>query len=210
MSPSRLAEAKRIRLISHDDDDYIQKLSDRLLSGGTVPPVLIVTDHQTTWICDGYMRMQACIRAKCKVPVLARSGNRADAIRLAIQMQSSYDRSNEDKRIAVACALKSFPDDTNREIAELCGVSHTFVNKLVDASPVRRTLSKSGPKANILPIGKPQKPVRRRNGMPKVNAKAKAEAVKSLGSLIRSMQRLNIYEQHHIVLSQLTEGIEAL
>lgn len=94
---------------------------------------------------------------KSRVEALVTVGTWKDAMRAACGANASHGlrRTNADKRKATEIALREFPDETIRAIAEMVGVSHTYVQNLrspkesepvvvaqVEAEPVKKPSSK--------------------------------------------------------------------
>jgi site-specific DNA-methyltransferase (adenine-specific) len=123
----------RIREIRQDGLD---ELSERLAAGDTFPPISVFVDSNGVHrVVDGFHRVEVYRLAgitdlDCDV----RSGNARAAFLAAIGANRGhgFHRSNEDKRRAVL-ALLTDPEWTlwsNRVIAKVVGVSHTFVSNL--------------------------------------------------------------------------------
>lgn len=77
-----------------------------------------------------------------------RGGGRVDALKYALGANAIHGqrRSNADKRRCVEIAVAEFPKMSSRAIAELCGVSHPFVesirpSEVVTVSNATRTTS---------------------------------------------------------------------
>jgi hypothetical protein len=58
------------------------------------------------------------------------TGNYEECLKFALLANevNGLRRTNADKRVCVEAALNQWPDDSSRELAEKCGVSHTFVD----------------------------------------------------------------------------------
>jgi hypothetical protein len=168
-------------------------------------------------------------------------GSRLDALKHALgaNRTNGLHRSNEDKRHCVGMALKEFAKESDRRIAEWCGVSNTFVSSLRSSqlSTVDNSVSsdlRTGRDGKQYKASKPTpvkpKPISggltfdvaeieasvavatkpSRNGKPTVSSKDRAEAVKELHAVIRRLQKLGIYDEFIEPLSQIAARIKTL
>ena len=85
------------------------------------------------YLVDGFHRYHACKRVKrASLSCIVHSGTQRDAIKFALSANSRHGlhRSNEDKRKAVAFVLADaeWSKLSSRAIADICGVSHGFVD----------------------------------------------------------------------------------
>jgi ParB-like chromosome segregation protein Spo0J len=107
-------------------DEYMESMTE----GATLPPVLVVFDGKTYWLCDGFHRVAASKKMGAKdIECEVVKGTRQDAMWLAAaaNLKHGVRRTNIDKRRAVAMALVVKPDASLREIAEHCAVTHEMV-----------------------------------------------------------------------------------
>jgi hypothetical protein len=114
-------------------DKVVEEYRQRMLNGDSFPPIAIFRVNDVLAMTDGGHRVEATKRAgKQTIQAVIYDGTEADAIRAAIKANSTHGlpRTNADKRNAVLMALKAFPGDSDCAIAELSGVSHTFIAKL--------------------------------------------------------------------------------
>ena len=124
--------------------DVIDEYAEHYRDNKKMPPLDIMFDGKYNWLWNGFHRMAAAIKAgKRTINVEIVRGSQHDAFKksLGANQDNGIRRSNDDKRRAVEAA---FQDDevstmTNREIADLCGVSHTYVNGL--RPPAKATAS---------------------------------------------------------------------
>jgi hypothetical protein len=99
----------------------------------SLPPVTVFFDGSEFWLADGFHRYHAH-RAGGAMEIQAEvhEGTRRDAILYSVGANASHGlrRSNDDKRRAVMTLLNDAEWSTwsANEIAQRCGVSHTFVN----------------------------------------------------------------------------------
>lgn len=130
------ATQSRVRL----DEDTIQAYAASMLDGDPFPAIIVYHDKEEDavekyWPADGLHRLMAAKRVgfndiKCEV----RTGTFRDALKhsLGANVNQGLRRTNGDKRCAVSKALADdeWSEWTVREIADLCGVSHTLVEKM--------------------------------------------------------------------------------
>lgn len=114
--------------------EAIEEYRDLIAAGYKFPPVLVVRYPDDRMILvDGFTRRQAYILAgKGKMPAKVVDGDRKLAIELACGANADHGvrRTVEDKRKAVRLAIAQFCEKSSRELAEVCGCSHTFVDKI--------------------------------------------------------------------------------
>lgn len=112
-------------------DEYAQLYRE----GVQLPPVVVFYDGETYWCADGHHRVAAAIAAElAEVDVQIHEGGKREALRVALGANATHGlaRSNADKRNAVTIALvdEEWSKLSDREIAKMCGVSHTMVSNL--------------------------------------------------------------------------------
>src|SRR4051812_11842038 len=108
--------------------------------GDSFPPIIVYHDKEEDgdekyWPADGLHRLAAAKLARCNyIKCDVREGTFRDALKhsLGANVNQGLRRTNADKRCAV---VKALADDewsgwTVREIADLCGVSHTLVENM--------------------------------------------------------------------------------
>lgn len=113
----------------------IQEYAEDMRNSAEFPPIEVVFDGSVYWVWDGFHRVSAAISVK--IPWLyanVKKGKKSDAQWLAYGANKSHGlrRKNEDKRRAVELALQHprAASKSTRELAEHCGVAHSFVHKL--------------------------------------------------------------------------------
>jgi len=126
-------DSTAIQVRSHVRQETIEEYRDRILAGDAFPPIVVfAVQSGKPLLADGYHRL-AAYRAAGRVEILCdvRAGDRTEAIKFALtaNMAHGIRRTNLDKETCVLLAFSEFPDHSNRAIALLCGVSHTFVSK---------------------------------------------------------------------------------
>lgn len=109
--------------------------AEEMHSGAVFPPVLVFDDGINKWLVDGFHRVLAAESlGKTEIAAEIRQGTKREAILESCKANSAHGlrRSNEDKRRAVMTLLQDseWSIFSSSQIAKLCGVSHTFVNKL--------------------------------------------------------------------------------
>jgi hypothetical protein len=120
-------------------DDY----AEHWKSGGTFSPILVYQDGDRHFLADGFHRKAGARKAgRTHVPALVRVGNRLEALEASLGSNHTNGerRSVEDKCYAVDKALKEFPDHADRRLADMCGVSPTFVSKRRELMPEPSTV----------------------------------------------------------------------
>ena len=116
-------------------------------------PCEVFFDGLAYYLVDGFHRFFAAKRAGIKqIECNVRNGTLRDAIKFALGANAKHGlhRSNEDKRKAVSFALddQEWRHLSSRMIADMCGVSHRFVENL------RQDLTVHGAQSTGKRIGK--------------------------------------------------------
>ena len=114
------------------DQDKVREYAEKMREGEEFAPVLTMFDGTDHWLVDGFHRYFAAQAAGFKdLPVIYKPGTQEDAQDAALSANEGHGkpRTNEDRRKAVefAIAQERHADKSDREIAKLCKVSHTFV-----------------------------------------------------------------------------------
>ena len=135
------------------DDNLVAEYAEMMQAGVEFPPVVVFHDGTDYWLSDGFHRYYARKRIKAPgIPVDSRDGSVRDAILFGISANNKHGKrpTNEDKRKGVITILMDieWQDMSDRQIAQICGVSHTYVGQL------RKEL-KSG---NVATKQKPRQP----------------------------------------------------
>jgi hypothetical protein len=116
-------------------EPVLQEYSALLMEGVSFPPVVIFDDGSKKYLVDGFHRLYAAKRVgRDRIQADLHSGSKHEGFMYSLRANSSHglQRSNEDKRHCVMKLVDDFEyiDKSDREIAELCAVSHTFVGKI--------------------------------------------------------------------------------
>ena len=117
------------------DEKLVAEYAVDMQNGADFPPVTVFFDGEDYWLSDGFHRYFANKRInspgiKCEL----KEGSVRDAILYGIEANNRHGKrpSNKDRRKGVITMLKDieWQDYSNREIARICGVSHTLVNQI--------------------------------------------------------------------------------
>lgn len=119
--------------------DVVVDYAERMEAGDKFPLVDLFAEADRYWIGDGWHRLLAAQKnGQVTIPAEVYEGGRIDAIKCALgaNITNGLRRTNADKRKAVEVALREFGNLSSVQIAELCGVGHTFVDKIrADSQP---------------------------------------------------------------------------
>lgn len=117
------------------DQKTVTEYAEVLLNKESLPPVIVFHDGINYYLADGFHRYFA--HKQTKTPTIEAdviNGTLRNALEYALGTNDKHGlkRSIKDKRKAVLIALDDveWGSLTNREIAKLCRVSHTFVNSI--------------------------------------------------------------------------------
>ena len=102
------------------------------------PPIKVFQVADEFLVVDGFCRVMAATAAsKSRVPCEVHQGAFSDALRAACGANASHGlrRTNADKKRAATIAIQNFPDLSSREIAEVCGVSHAYIQSMRKVEP---------------------------------------------------------------------------
>lgn len=115
------------------DDDTAAAYAAAMTGGAKFPPVdLFDLPSGDLVIADGWHRYKAAVTVGfIELPANVHTGTREEALLFALKanQQHGLRRTNADKRRAVEVALGLTSAASSRAIADLCGVSHTFVDE---------------------------------------------------------------------------------
>lgn len=118
------------------NQDVVTDYKERLKEGAKFPPLKTVFDGTTHWLFDGYHRYLAMKDLGITPEVDYIQGSQEDAQILAMGANAEHglQRTNADKRKVVEAAIDHprLKDKSNREIADICKVSHSFVAAIRD------------------------------------------------------------------------------
>jgi uncharacterized ParB-like nuclease family protein len=151
----------------HIDESVVLEYSEDMARGDRFPPVVVFqvdqVDRGDFILVDGFHRLKAARRAKLgQILAEVRRGSRPDALRFALGANHKHGlrRTNGDKRRAVEMALAEFGNQSDRLLAEMCGVSQPFVSnlrhQLITVIGSKPRLGKDG-KLRTLPVSTPDR-----------------------------------------------------
>lgn len=140
MSNQQLLDIKKIRVMPelqarhHLNTEVVSDYAEALQSGCEFPPVTVVDTLSALLLVDGFHRFHAHLQlGRNEILAIVTKGSNLDALKaaLAANAQHGLQRTRNDKAKAVEMALDDPEIEalSDREIAELCCVSHTFVAK---------------------------------------------------------------------------------
>jgi hypothetical protein len=115
------------------DDKTVAEYAEAMREGVEFPPVIVFHDGSTHWLADGFHRRFAAERAGLTdIEADVRAGTTNDALWYALGANRTHGLrlSRGDKRHAVELALRTWPDRTQREIAEQVGCDQGYVAKI--------------------------------------------------------------------------------
>ena len=129
------------------NQSVVQEYAAAMSTGDEFPPVVLFDDGRQKYLADGFHRMAAALSiGRDRIDATVHQGSKQDALLFSLKANSKHglQRTNDDKRHSVRLLLDDFEyaDKSDREIAELCAVSHTFVSKI---RSVDKTTSKQKP-----------------------------------------------------------------
>lgn len=171
-------------------DSVVSEYSAAMMEGQQFPPVVIFDDGEKKFLADGFHRLAASRAAgRDRIEADVRKGTRHDAFIFSLQANATHGlrRTIDDKRYCVQMILEDFEyaDSSDREIAQMCLVSHPFVSR------IRSELNKPASQNKFIPVAK--------------RHKAQNSEVETLPA-----QDVQEYDQRNEVLKELAEENEAL
>jgi len=174
---------------AHIDDATVAEYSEAMIRGDHFPPVIVFQNDGEFIMADGFHRHKAARKARLKhLQAEVRKGSRKDALRFALGANDAHGlrRTNGDKRRAVELALAEFGSQSDRLLAEMCGVSVQTVGNIRHQLSIFDSSPRTGKDGKLRAL-----PVRGINGSarPEVTGGSAAfmivaEAMSSLESLV--------------------------
>ncbi len=115
------------------NQSIVSEYAEALKHGATFPPVVVFEDGASIWLADGFHRFHAHKAAGLtEIDCDLRTGTQREAVLFSLSANASHGlrRTNEDKRKAVMTLLNDaeWSAWSARNIANVCGVSSTFVD----------------------------------------------------------------------------------
>jgi hypothetical protein len=123
------------------NEAVVEDYAERLTEGVTLPPVDAVFDGTTYYLTDGFHRLLANVRIGARtIEANVNAGMLHDAKLAAYGANKGHglQRTNADKRQAVAGTLALKPDWSDRAIAKHVGVTHPMVAAMRTPSAAER------------------------------------------------------------------------
>lgn len=117
------------------DTDVVADYAEAVKVGIEFPPITVYNDGADYWLADGFHRFHAHKQAgKASIAAEVMTGTAREAILHSLGANGTHGlrRTNADKRKAVLTLLADpeWMEWSDRKIAEVCGVSNTFVSNL--------------------------------------------------------------------------------
>jgi transcriptional regulator with XRE-family HTH domain len=117
------------------DENLVAQYAEDMAGGSDFPAVHVFFDEKDYWLADGFHRFFARKRIGSPgIKVEVHEGSVRSAILFGIEANNKHGQrpSNEDKRKGTLTMLKDieWQEISDREIAKICGVSHTYVSNL--------------------------------------------------------------------------------
>jgi hypothetical protein len=112
------------------DSGTVEDYAEHMKAGDVFPAADVFDADGEYYIGDGWHRLLAAQKnGDVTFPCLVHPGGRHAAIKFALSANAKHGlkRTNADKRKAVTVALAEFPNLSDRQLAELCGVSNHMV-----------------------------------------------------------------------------------
>jgi hypothetical protein len=130
----------------------VEEYRDEMLAGAVFPAVVVFYDGTDHWVGDGFHRIRGAKDAhQSEVECDVRQGTREDAVWFSCGANQGHGlrRTNQDKQRAVDTAIKLRPGESDRMIAEHCGVAPATVGTRrqlfnLDSSPATTRTGRDG------------------------------------------------------------------
>lgn len=142
------------------DQKTVTEYAEALMNKEVFPPVIVFHDGINYYLADGFHRYFANKQVKSThIEADVTNGTLRNALEYALGTNDKHGlkRSIKDKRKAVLIALDDieYGSLTNREIAKICRVSHTFVNSVKESLEKPKEKNKEPLKARNKDQNKP-------------------------------------------------------
>ena len=113
----------------------VKEYCDAMKDGAEFPPIVVYFDGKHYWLADGFHRFHGAEQdGRSEILAEVREGTVRDAILHSVGANAAHGlrRTNTDKRHAVRIVLADaeWSGESNRWVADVCGVSHTMVNDM--------------------------------------------------------------------------------
>lgn len=148
--------------------DTVAEYAERMAEGDVFPPVKIFSDGKINYLSDGFHRVAAALKCgyvDIEADIEKGDWRKAWLSSLSHNLNHGVRYSNQDKRHFVSVMVNDdeWKQWSNNQIAKLCGVSHTFVDKLRPQVATVATSSKSETETNRTGSDGKQYPVKRKS-----------------------------------------------
>lgn len=110
----------------------VEEYAEAMKAKAEFPSVTVFFDGTTNFLADGFHRFFAANTiGKKSLDAEVRNGTKTDALKYALGANVTHGmrRTNADKKKCVTIALKEFANLSDRQIAEMCGVSNNYVSE---------------------------------------------------------------------------------
>ena len=117
------------------NQDKVSEYKERMKEGDKFPPILCTFDGTNYWMYDGFHRYFAAQAAGLlEFDVVYKPGTMEDAQDLSYGVNGEHglppNKKDREKRVRNALSKERHANASDREIAKLCKVSHTYVASL--------------------------------------------------------------------------------
>ncbi len=136
----------KTRVRAKIDQKVVDDFARDMKNGAVFPAVTVFCEKnsQRYYMADGEHRVLACIQNNKKtVGVEVKEGGQHEAFEYALSANTTHGmrRTSADKRHAVTLALDDpyYDEWSQRQVSELCRVSHTMVRSIFDARMVEES-----------------------------------------------------------------------
>jgi hypothetical protein len=112
------------------DEETVANYAAEMEAGDKFPNIVTYYDGTSYFLADGFHRLFAAERLRWqKIRAEIHQGNADDALRYALSANATHGlrRTNDDKQRSAALALRKWPENSDRVLAKICAVSHTFI-----------------------------------------------------------------------------------
>ncbi len=115
------------------DREMVKDSTERMHEGDKFPHVVLFHYGSNYYLADGFHRLKAAMAVgKVNIASDVRSGNRDDALWFSIGANRTNGKrmGHGDKKNGIILALKSFPQKSQKEIADQVGCAVGYVNQV--------------------------------------------------------------------------------
>lgn len=153
------------------DTDVVADYAEAVKAGIEFPPITVYHDGADYWLADGFHRFHAHKQAgKASIAAEVMTGTAREAILHSLGANGTHGlrRTNADKRKAALTMLADaeWAEWSDRKIAEVCGVSNTFVSNLRKPEKVSTVDTPAAEKVVTVTTPKAEKPAKRTLNLP--------------------------------------------